>query len=61
MTVKRLTPNERFQVRVDYVDGERDSLVNSYSRRHVAEKARNSLRDTDWIDRAWVVDTDLLP
>lgn len=61
MTVKEATMNHRYQVVVNFIGSDLDQIVNSYSRREVAEKCKAALSDPlrpdAFISRAWIRDT----
>lgn len=61
MTIKETTFDERYQVIVNFIGSDQDQIVNSYSRREVAEKCKAALGDPKrpdaFVSRAWVHDT----
>lgn len=61
MTVEETTMDKRYQVIVNFLGNDEDTVVNSYSRRQVADKCARVLGDPKrpdaFVSRAWVHDT----
>jgi hypothetical protein len=58
--MRMVTLNERYQLFVDFLNGDSGVLVNSYSRPEVAAKAMRVLNENlpgSFVLHAWVVDS----